>query len=256
MAIIRTDEWLEEDWQRPEAICERLKPYFPGGKPREIYRELLSFGMYKPSAAIGKDVQLLIDSNTWANVEEIFKKYRGKWNGPDIPIFIFPSAKRTAFLRKAPPQKSGVSYPDKLFLFLPHIEDKKELDALLVHEYHHTCRINVISKDVRENSLLESMIMEGLAEYAVYHECGENYQAEWCSLYNENELNHFYKLLLRDNLDKKKTEKEHDWLLFGGNGIPRLLGYCYGYFLVKRYYQSHGFSIESSFEINGNSFFF
>lgn len=255
MAIIRTDEWLEEGWQRPEALCERLQDYFPGRKPREIYRELLSFGMYRPSPAIGKEVELLVESGAWEKVGKVFKKYREKWKGPDIPIFIIPADRRSGFFRKPAPQKSGVSYSDKLFLFLPNMEDTKEIEALFVHEYHHTCRINAIGKNVRENTLLESMIMEGLAEYAVSQECGEAYQAEWCSLYGEKELKHFYKVLLQNNLDKKRTDKEHDRLLFGGNGVPRLLGYCYGYFLVKNYYQSHRFSAESSFEIKESSFF-
>ncbi|RDU35569.1 hypothetical protein DRW41_17695 [Neobacillus piezotolerans] len=255
MAIIRTDEWLEKDWRRPEVLCERLEAYFPGGKPRGIYRELLTFGIYRPSANIGNEVRRLIEKGVWEKAEELFRKYRAKWKGPDIPIFIFPSAKKTGFLRKSAPQKSGVSYPDKLFLFLPDFEDNKELEALFVHEYHHTCRINAIGKDVRENTLLESMVMEGLAEYAVKHECGEQYQADWCSLYSEKELNQFYKILLQNNLNIKKSDKEHDRLLFGGNGIPRLLGYCYGYFLVKNYYKSHGFSVENSFQIKETSFF-
>ncbi|WP_197277473.1 DUF2268 domain-containing protein [Bacillus sp. FJAT-27245] len=256
MAIIQTDQWLEKGWQRPEALCERLEPYFPGRKPRDIYKELAAFGMYRPSAAIGKEVQLLIESGAWETMGRIFKKYRAKWNGSDIPIFIFPAAKRTSFLRKAPPQKSGVSYPDKLFLFLPHMEDIKEWEALFVHEYHHTCRINAIGKDVRENTLRESMIMEGLAEYAVLKECGEPYQADWCTMYGPRELEGFYNKLLHDNLNLKRTDKEHDRLLFGGNGIPRLLGYCYGYYLVRNYYQSHRFSVESSFQIKETSFFF
>ncbi|WP_059173012.1 DUF2268 domain-containing protein [Bacillus sp. FJAT-27445] len=255
MAIVPTDEWLKENWHRPEMICKQLEPFFQNGKPQAIYDELLSFGMYRPSSMSGKEIEMLLESGAWEKTEQLFKKYQAKWKGPEVPVFIFPAAKKKAFFRKAAAQKSGVSYPDKLFLFLPIIEDPKELEALLVHEYHHVCRINTIEKEVRENTLLESMIMEGLAEYAVYHECGEEYLAEWCSLYEERELMHFFKVLLQDNLDKKRTDKVHDRLLFGGNGIPRLLGYCYGYYLVKKHFFSHDFSLKDSFEIKESSFF-
>jgi len=254
LGIIGTDQWLERDWQRPEILCERLRGYFPAGHENKIYQELASFGMYRKRMFSQTEMEGFIQSDLWKKTNRLFTKYKAKWSGPDIPVFIFPAVKKSGFLRSAEPVKSGVSYSDKLFLFLPLKIAPEELEALLVHEYHHCCRLRARGKKAEENTLLESMVLEGLAEYAVFMECGEAMLGKWCELYREEELRKFWKLLLQNNLEKKKTEKIHDLLLFGGKGIPTLLGYCYGFFLVKNYYKQRGFSMEKSFVISEKTF--
>ncbi len=69
-----------------------------------------------------------------------------------------------------------------MFLFLTPLEDEKELEALIIHEYHHVCRMNKITKPIQEYTLLDSMVMEGLAEYTVENYCGKNYNAKWIFL--------------------------------------------------------------------------
>ncbi|RHW43209.1 hypothetical protein D1B31_00595 [Neobacillus notoginsengisoli] len=254
MGIVRTDEWLVKDWYRPEALCERLQSHFKGKSPRDIYQELLHFGMFRRHMVNETEMRNFIKTDLWENAGKILNQYTEKWHGPDLPVFIFPAAKKGSFFHRGEPQKSGVSYPDKLFLFLPESINEKELEALFVHEYHHTCRMAALGKLAEENTLLESMIMEGLAEYAVFHECGPEYLGEWCTLYGEEGLGKFWKQLLRNNLNKKKTDKIHNLLLYGGKGVPRLLGYSYGFYLVDTYYKRKDFFIKSSFEISAKPF--
>lgn len=45
--------------------------------------------------------------------------------------------------------KSGVSFPNQLFLFIGEVENDKELEALFIHEYHHVCRIHHQKKILR-----------------------------------------------------------------------------------------------------------
>lgn len=254
LAIIGTDQWLEKDWQQPEVLCERLRGHFPFGHESKIYQELVNFGMYRRRMYSQSEMDGFIKSDVWVKTSRLFTKYKAKWSGPDIPVFIFPAVRKIGFLRNAEPVKSGVSYTDKLFLFLPQEIAAEELEALFVHEYHHCCRLGARGKKAGENTLLDSMILEGLAEYAVFKECGERMLGKWCALYREDELRKFWKLLLRNNLDKKKTDKIHDLLLFGGKGVPPLLGYCYGFYLVKNYYKKNDFCMKKSFEISDKTF--
>ena len=81
--------------------------------------------------------------------------------------------------------KAGVSFKNKMFLFLTPLQDEKELEALIVHEYHHVCRLNKLVKPLDEYTLIDSIVMEGFAEYVVTKYCGKEYNAKWISLLHE-----------------------------------------------------------------------
>ncbi|WP_026574524.1 DUF2268 domain-containing protein [Bacillus sp. UNC438CL73TsuS30] len=254
MGIVRTNQWLEEEFDRPTKICEKLLPYFKGYTANEIYHQLISFGMYKPSRSSKYIFDIMIKEKMWNQVEKLFQHYQKKWSGPDIPIFLFPIAQSGGFFFRVEKNKSGVSYPDKMFLFLSPLDDSKELEALFVHEYHHVCRLSKLNKKMNQYTLLDSIIIEGLAEYAVLKNCGRNYTASWCHMYTEQEIKGFWKKYLNDQLDRKKNERTHDQLLYGGGRIPKLLGYAAGYQIVKEYYEGHHYSTKQSFTIPSSKF--
>lgn len=255
MGIIRTDEWLKEDFDRPVKICESLLPYFKGLKANEIYNLLLKYGMYRPGWRTQKNLESMIENNIWNQVEKIFFKYKTKWSGANIPIFIFPlEQKGGIFFRQEVRNKAGVSFPDKMFLFLSHYDDPKELEALIVHEYHHVCRLRALNKKMEDYTLLDSIIIEGLAEYAVLKNCGKEYVANWCHIYSERELSLFWNHFLKKQLGKKKTERIHDELLYGGGRIPALLGYAAGYNIVRNFFKSENYSTKLSFSIPAANF--
>jgi len=255
MGIIRTDQWLKDYFDRPMKICEKLKPYFKGQTADDIYNQLLKFGMYRPSKASRNHLGDMIDYNAWEKVDKIFRKYQKKWSGPDIPIFLFPlGQERGFFLRQSERRKAGVSFPDKMFLFLSYYDDPKEIEALFVHEYHHVCRLRALNKRLEEYTLLDSIIIEGLAEYAVLENCGEKYLANWCHMYSERELDFFWDQFLKKRLNRKKHERVHDELLYGGGRFPQLLGYAAGYHIVSKYYSRNQYTAKSSFTISASRF--
>lgn len=255
MGIIRTDEWLKKDFNRPDKICERLVPYFKGQKANEIYSQLLKFGMYRPSWRTQKNLDSMFDDNAWEQVEKLFFKYKNKWSGPDIPVFLFPLEQKGGFFfRQDERNKAGVSFPDKMFLFLSHYDDPMELEALIVHEYHHVCRLRSLNKKMEDYTLMDSIIIEGLAEYAVLRNCGKEYLASWCNIYTEKEMSFFWHRLLKEQLDKKKNDRVHDELLYGGGRIPSLLGYAAGYNIVKKFYHTENYSTKLSFSIPASKF--
>lgn len=260
MGIIQTDRWLQEEFNRPERICERLTPYFKKQTGREVYHQLLSFGMYKPSWSCWNSFNRMVDDDTWSKIEKVYQKYSKKWSGPEIPIFLFPINQSGGLFRKADRTKSGVSFPDKMFLFLSSEMEPNEIEALFVHEYHHVCRLNRLKGNIFEYTLLDSMIIEGLAEYAVLKHCGKNYLADWCTMYSDIQIDQFWDRFLKGHLSEKKKEKMHDELLYGHSRFPKLAGYAAGFAIVYDYYQDHPYSTKKSFYlpaktiINGTRF--
>lgn len=249
MSVIRTDQWLQEEFDRPVKICDKLQPYFNGQNANKIYDQLINFGMYRPSRSTWNNLNSMIEEKAWDKVEQLFRKYKNKWNGPDIPVFLFPLEQSGGFFIREEKSKAGVSFPDKMFLFLSQYEDQKEIEALLVHEYHHVCRLNMLNKKLENYTLLDSIIIEGLAEYAVLKNCGREYLASWCRMYTEKELLNFWDKYLKKELVKKKNERGHDELLYGGGRIPKLLGYAAGYNIISKFYEKHNYSTKLSFTI-------
>ncbi|MCM3682792.1 DUF2268 domain-containing protein [Mesobacillus subterraneus] len=181
-------------------------------------------------------------------------KYKKKWKGPDIPIFIFPMNESNSRLMKEGKGKSGVSFIDKLFLFLTPIDDLKQLEALFVHEYHHVCRMNGLKKSPAEYTLLDSIILEGLAEHAVAENCGDKFTGEWSRRYSTEYLSEFWKNDLSEKLSIKRNDRQHDQILFGLGSRPRLLGYAIGYEIIKQYKQHEYFTEKASFSIPSEDF--
>jgi uncharacterized protein YjaZ len=250
MGIIRTDKWLDKEFDTPSKICEKLVSSFKGLSAAKIYHQLTDFGMYRASRLTKEIFNSMKEKMVWEEVEGIFQEYKKKWGGPDIPIYLFPIGQNKSFFsRQQEKVKGGVSYPDKMFLFLSDRLNSKELEALFVHEYHHICRLNRQSKRFDDYTLLDSIIIEGLAEYSVLVHCGRNYVADWCTMYSENELDDFWERFLQDNLDIKKSEKKHDDLLYGAGRIPKLLGYAAGFKIVEDYYRDNHYSTKLSFTL-------
>ena len=49
MGIIRTNEWLKDDFDRPLSIMKKLQSPFTEAKPEQLYRHLQKHGMYQPN---------------------------------------------------------------------------------------------------------------------------------------------------------------------------------------------------------------
>ncbi len=254
MGIIQTDQWLEKEFNYPTRICKKMLSVFHGQDEEEIYKQLLNFGMYKPSRVTKRIYESLKENKVWEKVEQLFYTYKRKWGGPDIPVYLFPISQQKGLFSRQEKVKGGVSFPDKMFLFLSDKVSVKELEALFVHEYHHVCRLNRQKKGFEEYTLLDSIIIEGLAEYAVLKHCGRQYLANWCTMYSESEMLQLWKKYLQNQLDKKKVEKGHDELLYGGGRVPDLLGYAIGYKIVENYYKENRYSTIITFKLPAKTY--
>lgn len=255
MAVVRTDVWLDENFSKPAIICQRFLKEFNETESEKIYQYLVLFGMYTPNRASLTIFQKLKEIKAWEALNNIYEKYKNRWGGPEVNVYLFPISTATGlFMREKRNKKSGVSFPDRMFLFIGDYDDELELEAIFVHEYHHICRMKKQKKHPSNFTLLDSIILEGLAEWEVKNSCGTKYLAEWCHYYSDSDIESFWEKYLKHNLNVKKEEALHDQLLYGYSSFPKLLGYACGYYLVRRFNKEKSFSTKINFSLTSEVF--
>ncbi|WP_068985002.1 MULTISPECIES: DUF2268 domain-containing protein [Lysinibacillus] len=255
MSVIPTDEWLNEliENQRQNhsrnfneiqcyILCSRLVEIFNGGYPEELQFELQQQGLFQPHEKI--DIKKLKEQNVWEVVQKEFIYLKKRWSGPNIPIYIFPITQEQTMTNK-----NGVAYPNALFLFIGELE-KEELKALFAHEYNHVCRLQFLNKTLDEVSLLDSLILEGLAECAVEEIYGDKWLAPWLSYYSLDKMLKIWKKRFLPKINIQGLDN-HIEFLYGGK-LPKWIGYCIGYEIVRSYiknFSSNKLHVKSSKEI-------
>lgn len=236
MEVIATDKWLLRDHDDPVKICEKLEGLFPGADAIDIYQHLMMNGMYQTPLTDGKKlVHRLQDQQVWEYVQKQLKHLKQGWKGPDVPVFIFPSNVHNRRLKQESNGKAGLAFSDKLFLFVSDETSKDEIKALLIHEYSHVCRMQKYPKKEQDYVLLDSIVLEGLAEQAVYEKMGKDHLASWCKYYSDEALEKWWKKIILPNRNIPKSERNHHFLLYGLRLYPKMLGYSVGFHLVQKY---------------------
>ena len=246
VGIERTDLWLDEYFHQPSRLIDEYIVSPEKEDAHKLYNYLRSFGMYSPNERAKEILAQLKEHDYWSESNKILNQYRNRWNGPNVPVYIFP------IHTKIKQKMCGVSFKNKMFLFLSPLINIKELESLIVHEYHHVCRLSLHPKPPCDYSVLDSMVMEGFAELAVTNYCGKNYNATWINQYHESELEKFWERYVKEYIDTPRTDKIHDALLFGKGFFPHLLGYSIGYWLVSKANEKQKFSIEESFNVTSD----
>ncbi|MFC3883719.1 DUF2268 domain-containing protein [Bacillus songklensis] len=235
MPIVATDEWLAELVKRPHSFVQKLTAYFPEVSAKEVIPLLVSHGMFH----VGKEPPMRIEAftkqNLWKMIAPHYNKLQTLWSGPDIPVLLFPSNSMNRRIQREFNGKSGVAFSDKLFLFANEDIEKNELLAVLTHEYHHICRLKAMKKKEGELTLLDTLVMEGLAEHAVKEQVGKQYLAPWTNYYQRKQAAHYWNKYIKPNRHIKKEERKHDELLYGMRWYPKMVGYSVGFHLVAGY---------------------
>ncbi|MFT4412513.1 DUF2268 domain-containing protein [Fredinandcohnia humi] len=255
MGVIRTDNWLTEMYSNPVTLCKKLISYFPKGtSEREIYHHLHLHGMYQPLEHVRESPLDSLPVNIWDHVNREYKKLQKEWNGPDVPIFLFPSDETNRRISREFNGKSGLAFHNKLFLFFVRQNTKEEIKAVLTHEYNHVCRLSKYKNKEADYTLLDTIILEGMAENAVRERCGDRSLARWTSYYSENQLEGILTKIIQPNFSLNRTEKKHNDLLYGKGFYPKMAGYCTGYYLVKNYLEANNLKSNQVLEIGSEKF--
>lgn len=242
LSVIRTDKWLVEAYDRPLEICGNLSGLFNGADASMIYDYLLLHGMYTPFTNGEKRIKRLQEKDVWGMVQQEAQFLRDMWEGPDIPIFIFPSDHTNEIIMKEFNGRSGLAFKDKLFLFLSEENEEEEIKSLLTHEYNHVCRLYHYPLQEDSYTLLDTIILEGLAEHAVRERYGEDYLAAWTSLYPDEKVREMWETCFEPNRTILKSDRKHHQLLYGSSLGHKMAGYAVGYYLVKAYMERHRFT--------------
>ncbi|WP_171050839.1 DUF2268 domain-containing putative Zn-dependent protease [Bacillus sp. BHET2] len=239
MTVVPTNEWLGDLIDKP---LELLKKTINGKDDQQsFYEYLMKHGMYR-SVQHAEDIyKKMKENNLWARFSLYEKKYRRKWNGPSVPIYLFPVQEKRGMFQSSM-KKSGVCFKNEIFFFVTDQQDTKEYEALFVHEYHHCVRMKLLNKQDSQYTLLDSIIFEGLAEYAVKEYCGEKYMAPWTKTYGEKEMSGYHEKWIQPNLDVKRSNPLHDHLLLGQKSYPTMLGYAAGFRLVQNHLKKQDLS--------------
>ncbi len=248
MTIMNTVKWLKEISDLKE-VYSLLKPYFHGLNEREIKKQLQAYGMYKHGDNLKKWINHTEKNNILSFLKQEEKMLKDKWNGPNIPIFIFPCDEHNRKIASEYNGRAGVAFNNKLFLFLSSNISKKDIKPLLIHEYHHVCRLAAIDKNEKDFTLLDTIILEGMAENAVREELGEEATSSWSKRYNEAQCSTFYKNIIKPNQNVSRENPKYTQLLYGTGFYPNMVGYSVGFYLVKKYMDVTGKSIKEIFSL-------
>lgn len=235
MSVINTDKWLLKLYDRPIEMCKKLEACFEGAAAAEIYEYLNMNGMYDPSGDGKKVIKTLQKNRVWEVVQSEEQKLQKEWDGPNIPIFIFPSDSANPDFYREFNGKSGLAFQDKLFLFIAGHNSEREIKSLFTHEYNHVCRLSKFPKHEDDYVLLDTIILEGIAENAVRERLGEEFISKWTKNYSDEELDTLWRTIVQPNQNMLKSHYKHHELLYGLGHYPKMLGYCVGYYLVKQF---------------------
>ncbi len=239
MSVRPTDKWLNNfilvrkrnhDKSLEEIqcsiLCDPLVDVFIDFPPEEIQYVLLQNGLFQAHEEVA--MEALEKQDIWKIVQEEFERLKKRWNGPDIPIYIFPINMEQSLTRK-----NGVTYPNALFLFIATGLEREELKALFAHEYNHVCRLQYVNKSLDEMTLSDSLILEGLAECAVEELYGDKWLAPWLKRYSMDEILKIWRSIFVPALDVLGVHNHFEFL-YGGE-LPKWIGYCIGYEIVRTY---------------------
>lgn len=235
MGIVRTDSWLLKEGTNPAVMCERLVRHFPQGNGNDIYSHLIANGMYKKHHVTTQFLTKWSKTIPWTKLSTMYQKLKKDWDGPEIPIYTFPVDMSNRHIQTKLRGKSGLSFKDKLFLFLPINPDWVEIKALLTHEYNHSCRLFHLKQHEFDCSFLDVCIMEGLAESAVKEKVGDQSVSEWARYHDKQQAVVFYHRYVKQNEHMKQNRRMFHQLLYGKSFFPDMLGYSVGFHIVQDY---------------------
>lgn len=142
------------------------------------------------------------------------------------------------------------------FAVLPDSQVHANLKSVITHEYHHYWRMHTLASTEENQTLLDRLILEGLAEHFVEIRLGEDYLGPYKDALTEQQALFLWKTIYRPN--RYESGDKTDGYMFGNKdkSIPFWAGYAIGYYLVKWYLEKNPRStIEAMTSLPSDSFF-
>lgn len=158
-------------------------------------------------------------------------------------IYIFPTFNE--FVKQKMKGIVGASFRENVILIHMYPEIRKVdifFDLIFMHEYNHAARLKYFPLK-RNNTLLDSLIMEGLADNFAISLTGASPKCvPWLRVLNKKQAKELLCNLKKRNLLFSKDEKVHWKVFFGGDQFPFWAGYSLGFYIVKEFIQKSNLS--------------
>jgi len=141
------------------------------------------------------------------------------------------------------------------FAVLPDAQVRSTLKSVITHEYHHHWRIHALAITEQNQTLLDRLILEGLAEHFLKIRLGNDYLGPYKDALTEKQPRVLWETTYHSN--HNEVGEKTDVYMFGSKeeNIPFWAGYAIGYYLVKWYLeQNEGSTIEDMTSLPSNSF--
>ncbi|KAA0550411.1 hypothetical protein FZW96_00375 [Bacillus sp. BGMRC 2118] len=125
------------------------------------------------------------------------------------------------------------------FVVLPEEQIRHTLHSVITHEFHHHWRMNSLHINEENETLLDRMILEGLAEHFVEKELGSHFLGPYKDALIESQAKHFWRETYRYHIHEKGDGCNP--FMFGNaeRQLPFWGGYSIGYYLVKWYVEKN-----------------
>src|SRR5699024_1218079 len=159
MSIIATDQWLKQYqasksgvWEvdmklQQKILCEQLTSFLPDATLHDIHQHLIQNGLFLPSPSDQKMIAQLCKGKYWRIAADTLVRLKQGWNGPAVPVFIFPANMENEQLRVDFQGRSGLAYHDKIFLFISNHTRSEEHTSELQSRFDLVCRLLLEKKN-------------------------------------------------------------------------------------------------------------
>ncbi|ANU17122.1 hypothetical protein BBI11_08860 [Planococcus maritimus] len=141
------------------------------------------------------------------------------------------------------------------FAVLPNAQVHSNLKSVITHEYHHYWRMHTLTSTEENQTLLDRLILEGLAEHFVEIRLGEDYLGPYRDALTEQQALFLWETIYRPYRHERGAKT--DAYMFGSEekNLPFWGGYAIGYYLVKWYLEKNqGSTIEEMTSLPSDSF--
>ncbi|TCP28872.1 uncharacterized protein YjaZ [Scopulibacillus darangshiensis] len=200
---------------------------------------LLFSGLINPNAEVdtaekqlNKMNQLQFASFIQTELERYQRKYP---SGKPVSFDLFILDEHDDFVKE---KLGGVSaFTDWngriCFILDPDEKVRSVLKSVIAHEYHHHWRMSKLGATEENETLLDRMVLEGLAEHFVREELGETYLGPYKDALSEDKARFYLDTKFKTHLFDKGADA--DPFMFGDKeqNLPFWGGYSIGYYLVK-----------------------
>lgn len=261
MAIIETDKLLQHYVKlnqftfeaQNKTIIQPLANYFNDQDPLTIQLLLLNHGLFQAAQTNAKQIETVVKTDVWRLINHHFDQLRREWQGPELDIFIFPADLSNTKLTEEFNGVSGLSFSDKIFLFIDHRATEQVIAALLAHEYSHAFRLNKVHHNKEILPLRDTIVLEGIAEAITTEKFGITLLPSFDQ--QNHEANKLWHKWIKPNLSLQSNHPLHHHIMYGNEQIPHLTGYQMGIYIVKQWKSKHQTSLVDLLYKSSDTFF-